>query len=128
MLPPRRSGHFSVSAARRDHRATAASRFQMPAGRDAAELIGAGELPEDGVPLYETAPPRCQSQPLRAARAAGQHRSRSPLGGDRPHEVSGKAGRATSSVNSPIAWVLTVWLPLVPGLLMLRRWRARRGV
>jgi hypothetical protein len=95
---------------------------------DAAELIGAGELPEVSVPLYETAPPRCQSQPLRAARAAGQHRSRSPPGGDRPHKVPGQVGRATSSVNSPIAWVLTVWLPLVPGLLMLRRWRARRGV
>ncbi|MFD4863126.1 hypothetical protein [Streptomyces atratus] len=38
---------------------------------DAAERIEAGELPEIAVPLYETAPPKRQSQPLRAVRAAG---------------------------------------------------------
>ncbi|WP_405392464.1 hypothetical protein OG596_34455 [Streptomyces sp. NBC_01102] len=38
---------------------------------EAAERIEAGELPEITVPLYETAPPKRQSQPLRAVRAAG---------------------------------------------------------
>ncbi|MFF5130967.1 hypothetical protein ACFY41_29095 [Streptomyces syringium] len=38
---------------------------------DAAERIEAGELPDITVPLYETAPPKRQSQPLRAVRAAG---------------------------------------------------------
>ncbi|MQS07633.1 helix-turn-helix domain-containing protein [Streptomyces alkaliphilus] len=39
--------------------------------QDAAERIATGELPEITVPLYGTAPPRRQGQPLRAVRAAG---------------------------------------------------------
>lgn len=38
---------------------------------EAAERIVTGELPEITVPLYETAPPKRHSQPLRAVRAAG---------------------------------------------------------
>ena len=38
---------------------------------DAAERIEAGELPDITAPVYETAPPKRQSQPLRAVRAAG---------------------------------------------------------
>ncbi|MCO8306810.1 hypothetical protein ACFV4E_35105 [Streptomyces hygroscopicus] len=38
---------------------------------DAAERIESGELPEITAPLYETAPPKRQGQPLRAVRAAG---------------------------------------------------------
>ncbi|MEV6081566.1 hypothetical protein AB0L80_41755 [Streptomyces sp. NPDC052069] len=37
----------------------------------ADECIEAGELPEITVPLYETAPPKRQGQPLRAVRATG---------------------------------------------------------
>ncbi|WP_153880931.1 hypothetical protein [Streptomyces hygroscopicus] len=38
---------------------------------NAAERIESGELPEITAPLYETAPPKRQGQPLRAVRAAG---------------------------------------------------------
>ncbi|MFE0880170.1 hypothetical protein ACFW4X_35665 [Streptomyces smyrnaeus] len=38
---------------------------------DAAERIEDGELPEIAVPMYETAPPKRFSTPLRAVRAAG---------------------------------------------------------
>ncbi|MFE6497030.1 hypothetical protein [Streptomyces sp. NPDC057748] len=39
--------------------------------QDAAVRITDGELPDITAPLYETAPPKRQSQPLRAVRAAG---------------------------------------------------------
>ncbi|GAB7036087.1 hypothetical protein AB0G35_24395 [Streptomyces sp. NPDC021749] len=39
--------------------------------QDAAERIADGELPDITAPLYETAPPKRQPQPLRAVRAAG---------------------------------------------------------
>ncbi|GGN64236.1 hypothetical protein GCM10012285_66150 [Streptomyces kronopolitis] len=39
--------------------------------QDAAERIADGELPDITAPLYETAPPKRQSQPLRSVRAAG---------------------------------------------------------
>lgn len=37
----------------------------------AAERIAAGDLPDITAPLYETAPPKRQPQPLTAVRAAG---------------------------------------------------------
>lgn len=41
------------------------------ATENAAERIEAGELPEITAPLYGTAPPKRQSQPLRAVRTTG---------------------------------------------------------
>ncbi|WP_432199108.1 hypothetical protein [Streptomyces sp. bgisy027] len=38
---------------------------------DASERIATGELPEISVPVYQTAPPKRQSQSLKAIRAAG---------------------------------------------------------
>ncbi|MER6639126.1 hypothetical protein [Streptomyces microflavus] len=54
------------------HIASYASQEELEdALEEVAERIEVGELPEITVPLHETAPPKRQSQPLRAVRAAG---------------------------------------------------------